>query len=209
MMIHDDDTPWCMMRIHKDAWWYMLHWLQMGFGVAADYVLQIGIEAIWDRVQHLANLLRKQLSDLPGATVQDRGRLLCGIVSFTMVSTTWPHSNDHAWAQPPSVLFQQLICAWSSNPDGSTGMRWLLPCLEHQSSGNEHGWSVTPARVVSFCGEPNQAWQTTHDLFVNVELMSTCSICVSCNGLLAICQFAVVGSCTFAFLKTWLWSMHT
>ena len=57
----------------------------MGLGVAAEYVLQIGIEAIWDRVQHLAGLLRQQLSSIKGATVQDRGRLLCGIVSFTMV----------------------------------------------------------------------------------------------------------------------------
>ncbi len=59
--------------------------LQMGLGVAAEYVLKIGIEAIWERVQHIAGVLRQQLQQLKGVTVQDRGRLLCGIVSFTMV----------------------------------------------------------------------------------------------------------------------------
>ena len=57
----------------------------MGLGVAAEYVLEIGIEAIWERVQHIAGVLRQQLQELQGVTVQDRGRLLCGIVSFTMV----------------------------------------------------------------------------------------------------------------------------
>ncbi len=59
--------------------------LQMGLGVAAEYVLEIGIEAVWERVQHIAGMLRQQLQQLTGVTVQDRGRLLCGIVSFTMV----------------------------------------------------------------------------------------------------------------------------
>ncbi len=59
--------------------------LQMGLSVAAEYVLEIGIEAIWERVQHIASMLRQQLQQLKGVTVQDRGRLLCGIVSFTMV----------------------------------------------------------------------------------------------------------------------------
>lgn len=57
---------------------------KMGLGIAAEYVLEIGIEAIWERVQHIAGMMRQQLQQLKGATVQDRGRLLCGIVSFTM-----------------------------------------------------------------------------------------------------------------------------
>ncbi|DBA75470.1 TPA: hypothetical protein ACH3X1_010723 [Trebouxia sp. C0004] len=57
---------------------------KMGLGLAAEYVLEIGIEAVWKRVQHIAGMLRQQLQELKGVTVQDRGRLLCGIVSFTM-----------------------------------------------------------------------------------------------------------------------------
>ena len=48
-------------------------------------MLDIGIEAIWEQVQHIAGLLRQKLSEVPGVTVQDKGRLLCGIVSFTLV----------------------------------------------------------------------------------------------------------------------------
>lgn len=55
-----------------------------GLGIAVEYVLELGIENIWDQVRLLANLLRQQLDALNGATVQDRGRLLCGIVSFTL-----------------------------------------------------------------------------------------------------------------------------
>ena len=60
--------------------------MQAGLGIAVEYVLKLGIENIWERMQLLANLLRQQLNALEGTAVQDRGRLLCGIVSFTLVS---------------------------------------------------------------------------------------------------------------------------
>lgn len=59
--------------------------LQLGLGIALEYTRDIGIDAIWDRVQFLAGMLRDKLREVPGVTVQDKGRLLCGIVSFTMV----------------------------------------------------------------------------------------------------------------------------
>ena len=61
--------------------------LQLGLGIALEYILDIGVDAIWERVQSLAGLLRDELSQLPGATVRDKGHLLCGIVSFTLVSS--------------------------------------------------------------------------------------------------------------------------
>lgn len=62
--------------------------VQLGLGIALEYILDIGIDAIWQRVQFLAGMLREKLCEVPGATVQDRGRLLCGIVSFTLVSAS-------------------------------------------------------------------------------------------------------------------------
>lgn len=59
--------------------------LQVGLGVAVDYVNELGIEAIWKRIQHLAGILRKKLAAVPGAHVHDTGRILCGIVSFSLV----------------------------------------------------------------------------------------------------------------------------
>ncbi|CAL5229328.1 g12634 [Coccomyxa viridis] len=54
-----------------------------GLGVAARYANELGVDWIWERVQELAAELRSRLRSIPGVTVHDRGRLLCGIVSFT------------------------------------------------------------------------------------------------------------------------------
>ncbi|MEL6852553.1 MAG: aminotransferase class V-fold PLP-dependent enzyme, partial [Bacteroidota bacterium] len=59
---------------------------RVGLGIATDYALQIGPERIWDRVQGLASLMRKQLSAIPGVTVTDKGRIQCGIVTFVVES---------------------------------------------------------------------------------------------------------------------------
>ena len=56
---------------------------QVGFGVALEYLLALGQDWVWARVRHLAATLRQRLNTLPGVTVHDRGRDLCGIVSFT------------------------------------------------------------------------------------------------------------------------------
>lgn len=60
---------------------------QVGLGVAVDYCVSLGPEFIHQRIQHLAHILRVGLATLPGVTVHDRGRQLCGIVSFTKVSS--------------------------------------------------------------------------------------------------------------------------
>ncbi|PRW58845.1 aminotransferase class V [Chlorella sorokiniana] len=61
---------------------------KVGLGVAVEECVQLGIGRIWSRVQHLAQQLRQGLAALPGVTVQDRGRLLCGLVSFTVEGLT-------------------------------------------------------------------------------------------------------------------------
>jgi cysteine desulfurase / selenocysteine lyase len=57
---------------------------KIGLGVAMDYALQWGLEAIWERIRGLADELRQQLRAIPGVTVRDQGTEQCGIVAFTM-----------------------------------------------------------------------------------------------------------------------------
>ncbi|MGD9281240.1 MAG: aminotransferase class V-fold PLP-dependent enzyme, partial [Desulfobacterales bacterium] len=47
---------------------------RIGLATAVDYALDIGLDAIQKRVQYLAALLRKRLSELAGVVVRDLGR---------------------------------------------------------------------------------------------------------------------------------------
>jgi cysteine desulfurase / selenocysteine lyase len=56
---------------------------RLGFRVAIEYALALGLKKIERRVQGLAALLRERLGEVEGLTVRDLGRVRCGIVTFT------------------------------------------------------------------------------------------------------------------------------
>ena len=62
----------------------------VGLGVAVEYALTLGLEAISERVQMLADTLRTALSGASGVTVHDAGRTRCGITTFSAEQKTAP-----------------------------------------------------------------------------------------------------------------------
>ncbi len=76
--------------------------LRLGLGAAADYARVLGLENIRERVRHLAEGLRAELTGFPGITVQDLGTENAGLVTF---------SHDTIPAQDiTAVLQREDVC---------------------------------------------------------------------------------------------------
>jgi selenocysteine lyase/cysteine desulfurase len=56
----------------------------LGLQNAVEYVLRIGVDRIWQRIQYLAFLFRQRLLQMDGISVHDQGDELCGIVTFSV-----------------------------------------------------------------------------------------------------------------------------
>ena len=54
----------------------------LGLGTAAEYAMEVRIDAMWERIQALGATARHMLEDVDGVTVRDVGTLKCGIVTF-------------------------------------------------------------------------------------------------------------------------------
>jgi len=68
--------------------WESSYAAKIGLGVAVDYALGWGLEAIEARVVSLADRLRDLLTHIDGVQVHDQGRRRCGIVTFTVDGVT-------------------------------------------------------------------------------------------------------------------------
>jgi len=57
---------------------------KIGLGVAVDYAVDIGLDAIARRITNLADGLRQRMSEISSVTVQDIGKKKSGIISFSV-----------------------------------------------------------------------------------------------------------------------------
>jgi cysteine desulfurase/selenocysteine lyase len=71
---------------HRFETWEKSYANVAGFGAAIDYATEIGIPAMWQRIQELAATMRKQLAQIDGVTILDRGLVRGGIVTFNVES---------------------------------------------------------------------------------------------------------------------------
>jgi selenocysteine lyase/cysteine desulfurase len=75
-------------RIRSDARrfenWETYYAGKVGLGIAVDYALEIGIDAIRARIVELAERLRAALREIDGVTLLDRGAVLAATVTFTV-----------------------------------------------------------------------------------------------------------------------------
>ncbi|KAK9861125.1 hypothetical protein WJX84_007776 [Apatococcus fuscideae] len=93
---------------------------KVGLGVAVEYALNLGMPHIWDRVCSLATLMRQKLEELPGLELHDKGRQLCGIISFSLKS--------HSPAEVKAALASKGInISVSAAPSTLLDFRTLLP----------------------------------------------------------------------------------
>lgn len=86
---------------------------KVGLGVATNYMLDVGIEAIEQRISELSGLLRFDLSAIPKVRVLDQGRHQCGIVTFEVDGVDSPTVQAALREQRinvsgPTVLMAQL-----------------------------------------------------------------------------------------------------
>lgn len=124
---------------------------KIGLGVAVDYALSWGLDAIQERVTQLAEQLRAGLRIIPGVQVQDLGRERCGIVTFTLAG----------W-EPEAVreaLAAHHINVWRST-EGSTrldmearGLQKLVRASVHYYNSEEEVEQLLTALTSLITGE--------------------------------------------------------
>lgn len=84
---------------------------RIGLGVAVDYALALGLDAIAARVGHLAAALRARLAVVPGVMLTDRGAELCGIVTFTKEGAPAPSIRRQLAARRINVSVSPVTSA--------------------------------------------------------------------------------------------------
>ncbi|MCB9354309.1 MAG: aminotransferase class V-fold PLP-dependent enzyme [Lewinellaceae bacterium] len=109
--------------------------LVLGSRAAVEYALSVGIEAVEQRVKHLANMTRRLLRELPDVQVLDLGAEQCGIV--TAYSTHWQSRPllEKLWAENINCRVSPPGVAQIDFP--RKGVPWVLRISPHYYNTEE------------------------------------------------------------------------
>jgi selenocysteine lyase/cysteine desulfurase len=103
----------------------------LGLGAAVEYALDLGLDAIWARVQALAARLRSLLGDAPGVTLRDPGRERCGIVTFTVDGLPAARVKDALAARPRRVNVSTATSSSARLDFGERGLDTVVRSSVH------------------------------------------------------------------------------
>ena len=85
---------------------------KVGLGVAVDYALEIGIDAIRARIVELAERLRAELREIDGVTLLDRGAVLAATVTFTVDGVSPDDVQRRLEERAVNVSTMEASSAW-------------------------------------------------------------------------------------------------
>jgi selenocysteine lyase/cysteine desulfurase len=114
---------------------------KIGLGIAVDYALDWGMPTIQRRIAHLAEQLRAELADVPGAIVRDPGIERCGIVTFTL--------EGHSTGEVQRALAARKINVTTSST-ASTRLDMEARNLESVVRASVHYYN-TADEITRFC----------------------------------------------------------
>lgn len=108
---------------------------QLALGVAIDYALDWGLEAISERIRRIASTLRQELTGIAGITVADQGIEQSGIVTFFAEQ----RAADRLQQQLALRQINTSVVPFSANPLSSTsrGHPTLLRASLHYFNTSE------------------------------------------------------------------------
>jgi cysteine desulfurase / selenocysteine lyase len=108
---------------------------RIDLGVAVDYALSWGLEAVEARVGALAAGLRERLQALPGVRVHDQGQRRCGIVTFTVDGVAAGQVQQHLREQGGRTTVSRARSAQLDLPD--RGLAELVRASVHYYNTEE------------------------------------------------------------------------
>jgi selenocysteine lyase/cysteine desulfurase len=80
----------------------------MGLKAAVDYINEVRIDEIWERVQYLGNYARQQMAKIDKVTLRDIGKVKGGIVSFTVEGKTCEEVKQYLFSKGINISWNGL-----------------------------------------------------------------------------------------------------